>query len=73
MNKINLYTKLTNQEIDLIKQAGINIENRDYTKDELARTQSQIVEYIMTASSKNGDIDRLRNQYDSIFRTIHVK
>lgn len=70
---MNLYERMNNKEITLLKNVGIDIENKNYSNDDLKQFERQIVEYIMSTSSKNGDIDRLRNQYDSIFRTINVK
>lgn len=69
---MNLLNECTRSEIQLIEKAGITIENKDYSKEELKRYQLQIVEYIMSHSTKNGDIDKLSNQYSSILRTIEA-
>lgn len=68
---MNLYKLMDKNEIKLLENAGVRLEDKDYNKEELKECECQIVEYIMSASSKNGDIDRLRNQYDSIFRRIN--
>ena len=47
--------------------------NKDYSKEELKKCQLQIEEYIISHSSKNGDIDKLSNQYSSIFKIIEAK
>lgn len=70
---MNLLNECTSSEIELIEKAGITIENKDYGKEEIKKCQLQMVEYIVSHSSKNGDIDRLSNQYSSIFRTIEGK
>ena len=70
---MNLYERMNNKEITLLKNVGIDIENKNYSKEELKQFEHQIVEYIMSASSKNGEIDKRRNQYDSIFRMINVE
>lgn len=70
---MNLLEKFSQKEIKLIEQAEINIENKNYSNEELYKFQTSIIDYIMSASSKNGEIDRLRNQYDNIFRTINIK
>ncbi len=70
---MNLLEKFSQKEIKLIEQAGINIENKNYSNEELYKFQTSIIDYIMSASSKNGEIDRLRNKYDNIFRTINIK
>lgn len=68
---MNLYEKLAQNEVDLIKEAGVNIGNQEYSKEDLEKCEYQIIEYIMTASSKNEDIERLRTKYDEIFRKIN--
>ena len=68
--KMNLIEKFTDKEINLINQAGVIIENRDYTKEELEKCQFNIEDYIMSHSSKNGDIDKLNNQYRNILEKI---
>ena len=68
---MNLLNNCTKREIELIEKAGIILEDKDYNEDELKICGSEIIEYIMSHSTKNGDIDKLRNQYISIFRTIN--
>ena len=67
---MNLKEKCTEKEQDLIRQAGVIIENKDYTKEELEKCQVVITDYIMSHSSKNGDIDKLNSQYNGILRKI---
>ena len=63
-----------NNEMELLKKAGVNIENKqEYTNEDKKYIFSQVTEFIMNHSSKNGDIGRLQNEYESIFRTINVK
>lgn len=68
---MNLLDKCTNNEINLMKEAGIIVENREYTNEDLKKVEYNIVEYIMNHSSK--DIQNLQSKYQSIFRTIDVK
>lgn len=70
---MNLLNECTTSEIELLEKAGIAIENKEYSKEDLKRCETRIVEYIMNHSSKNNEIDKLQNQYRSIFRTIDVK
>ena len=70
---MNLLNECTKNEIKLIEQAGIKLENKDYSAEELKRCEREIAEYIMSRSSKNGDISKLCNQYSGIFRTFSVK
>lgn len=67
---MNLIERFTDKEINLINQAGVIIENKDYTKEELEKCQFNIEDYIMSHSSKNGDIDKLNNQYRNILEKI---
>lgn len=68
---MNLISKCTNKEIELLKSAGIDAE-KDYTNEELKGIERKITEYIMNHSSKNGDIGKLQNEYQSIFRTLET-
>ncbi len=70
---MNLIDKCTNKEIELVKNAGINIENKDYSDEELKNIEREISEYIMSHSSKDGSISKLQNEYQSIFRTLDTK
>ena len=69
---MNLLNECTKNEIELIKKAGIKLENKDYSIEELERCETQIAEYIMSHSSKNGDISKLSNEYNSIFTKIDM-
>lgn len=68
---MNLLNKCTKKEIELLEQAGINLVDKDYTKEELKRCENEIVEHIMSKSLK--EVDKLQNQYSSIFRIIDSK
>lgn len=62
------------KKMELLKIAGVNIENKvEYTDNEKRYIFRQVTEFIMNHSSKNGDIGRLQNEYDSIFRAVNVK
>lgn len=67
---MNLLNKCTTNEIKLLENIGINLENKEYTKEELRIYESQIEDFIMSHSTKNGDISRLSNQYNSILNTL---
>ena len=68
---MNLLNKCTKKEIELLEQAGINLLDKDYTKEELKRCENEVVEHIMSKSLK--EIDGLRDEYSSIFRIIDSK
>lgn len=65
---MNLLKECTKKE--LIERAGVIIEDREYTKEDLQRCESEITSYILSHSSKNGDINKLQNQYSNVFRII---
>lgn len=67
---MNLLNKCTTKEIKLLKNIGINIEDKEYTNEELRRYEYQIEDFIMSHSIKNGDISKLSNQYNSILNTL---
>lgn len=69
---MKLLNVCTDREIDLINKAGIKIENKDYSSDELKKLEIDITEYIMNHSSKNGDISKLSNEYRRIFDIINI-
>ncbi len=59
------------KELNLLKNAGIKVEkNKEYTNDEKKHICMQVSEFIMSHSSKNGDIAKLQNDYSSILRKI---
>ncbi len=63
---MNLLDKCTTNEIKLLENIGLNVEDKDYTNEELRRYESQIEDFIMSHNTKNGDISKLSNQYSSI-------
>ena len=69
---MNLLNKCTKSEIKLMEEAGITVEDKEYSKQELKICSNQIIGYIMAHSTKNGDIDKLRNEYNGILRTINA-
>lgn len=63
-----------NNDIKLLKTAGIDADiNKEYSKDEMNSMCTQITEFILNHSSKNGDIPRLRNEYDNLIRITNMK
>lgn len=67
---MNILNECTKKDVELIEKAGVIIEDRDYNQEELKRCKMQIVDYIMSHSSKNGDIGKLQNEYSNVFRYI---
>ena len=67
---MNLLNKCTTKEINLLEKAGVHVENKEYTEEELRIYERNIEEYIMNHSSKNGDIPRLSNEYNGILNIL---
>ena len=67
---MNLANKYTSNEKELLKNVGINIENREYTSEELKQCERQITEYIMKQSTKDGSVLRLLSQYNGILNDL---
>lgn len=63
---MNLLNELTENETNLLKNIGINIEDRNYNQDEARLIENNILEDIWRRSSKNGDIQRANSEYSNI-------
>lgn len=68
---MNLLSKFKKEEIKLLEDVGLNVENKEYTKEELRKYEMSIGEFIINHSSKNGDITKLINQYDGILKILN--
>ena len=61
------------KELELLKNAGIQAEkDKEYTADEKKYMCMQVSDFIMSHSSKNGDIAKLQNSYRGILKKITV-
>ena len=69
---MNLLNKCTDKEVKLMKNAGVYLEDKDYSNEDLKRIEHNITEFIMNHSSKGGSIGKLQSEYDSIYRTLNV-
>mgnify|MGYP000077470035 CR=1 FL=1 len=67
---MNLYKEMSNNEIELLKNASVSLEDKECLQEDYKKMEHQIIEYIMSASSKNGDMDKRRKQYESMLRKI---
>lgn len=67
---MNLYKDINDSEIKLLESAGVKVVDKEYSEEDLKKVEQQIVEYIMSASLKNGDIDRTRIKYNGILDRI---
>lgn len=67
---MNLKNKLNEKEIKLLEKSGVYVEDKEYNKQELERCAFNIQDYIMSHSSKNGDMNKISNQYNGILNII---
>lgn len=67
---MNLYEKCTTKEKRALEQLGIDVEDREYTDTEIRNCVVEINEHIMSKSSKNGDLSRAMDQYNSILSKL---
>ena len=67
---MNLLNKCTTKEIKLLENIGLNVEDKEYTNEELRIYECKIEDFIMSHSTKNGDISKLSNQYSSILNIL---
>ena len=67
---MNLYKESNEEELTLFKEAGIEIDDRDYTIEELRKCQNQVIEYIMS-QSKN-EISNVKSKFESVLKKTSV-
>ena len=65
---MNLKTYFNSKEQNLLSDAGITVENKEYSKEELSLCESEIMDYIMSKSKNT--IESTKMKYDSILRAI---
>ena len=51
---------------NLLQQADVNVEDKNYTSDEIRNALNRVCSYIMSQSTKNGDLSKLIIKYNSI-------
>lgn len=56
--------KFSERDIKLFKEAGIIVENKNYTNDEVERFKIKITDYIMNQSTK--DIDKYSQKFSAL-------
>ena len=56
--------QFSNKDIQLFNEAGINVENKNYTNDEVERLKIKITAYIVSQSPK--DIDKYSKKFSSL-------
>lgn len=53
--------KFTNKDIQLFNNAGIDVENKNYTNEEVEELKIKVIDFIMSQSTK--DIDKYNKQF----------
>ena len=56
--------QFSNKDIQLFNEAGINVENKNYTNDEVERFRIKVTDFIMSQSTK--DIEKYSKKFSSL-------
>ena len=56
--------QFSNKDIQLFNEAGINVDDKNYTNDEVERLKIKVTDYIVSQSTK--DIDRYSKKFSSL-------
>ena len=56
--------QFSNKDIQLFNEAGIDVENKNYTNDEVERLKMKVTEFIISQSTK--DIDKYSKKFSSL-------
>lgn len=67
---MNFIKELDESDINLLKEIGIKVENKEYTKDDARMIENTVEEFIMSHSTKNNDISKCSEQYDNILSLL---
>ena len=60
---MNYKKDLSEQNQKLLSIIDIDVEDREYSTEEIGRNINDISNYIISRSSKNGDLDKTRIEY----------
>lgn len=60
---MNYKTDLSEQNQNLLINADVKVEDREYFADEIKKDITEISSYIISRSSKNGDIAKAQVEY----------
>ena len=56
--------QFSNKDIQLFNEAGINVDDKNYTNDEVERWKIKVTDYIVSQSTK--DIDKYSKKFSSL-------
>lgn len=67
---MNLSSTFNMEQTKLLNQAGILIQDKDYSKEELSVFFNEIIEYVMNNSLKNKDMSNSLREYNDIMNIL---
>lgn len=65
---MNLLKELNNQEMELLKNAGVQLTDKEYASEELKKIETSVEEFIMIHSEN--EIGRVGSKYSGILNKI---
>ena len=68
--QMNLANTFNMEQTKLLNKAGILIQDKDYSKDEISNFFNEIMEYVMNGSIKNNDISKSLKEYNDIINIL---
>ena len=68
--KMNLSKELSKNKLKLLEEADVHIEDREYSKEELRNYEMKVEEFVMSHSTKNGDVSKFTSQYSNILNDL---
>ena len=67
---MNFKTDLSNSNQELLSQIGIEIEDRNYTIEEIKKCENNIATHIMSNSLKNMDLAKESVKYSNLMNIL---
>ena len=68
---MNFKEDFSEDQQNLLKKIEhISVENKNYSQDEIKETINNVSSYIMSKSSKNGDLSKELNNYTGILNKL---
>ncbi len=68
---MNFKKDFSEEQQNLLKKIeNISVENKNYSQDEIKETFNTVSSYIMSKSSKNGDLSKELNNYTGILNKL---
>ena len=68
--EMNFKTDLSNSNQELLSQIGIEIEDRNYTIEEIKKCENNIATHIMSKSLKNMDLAKESVKYSNLMNIL---